>query len=547
MDAALDYLNRGLSILPLAKDKKPLIQWQEFQTRQPTELEVRQWFKQWPDMNIGIVTGKLSGLTVIDCDSQLAIEYFYSGYKGKTPNVKTPRGMHFYFKYQEGVRNTAKLTEHIDVRSEGGYVVAPPSVNGEGNAYRFINDLNNALDSFNNCFLYKEYLTNSSYSNFSFNNIRHIRQDSSMWEHGKRDDSLFHTANCLVKGGMQEDEIFQVLRPIVNAWGEDDPKWINTKIQSAIERSKRRDRNLTQEILEYIDSSSGIILSSEVVNFLHCSSLAEKKNVSQIMRRLEKEGRIQKEGNRNGHWRIVENDIEFMDWRNAPTDEYKMDWPLGIGQLVKLYPSNIAIIAGASNTGKTTFLLEIVRLNMRQRKVRYINSEMGPNELRLRIEMFAEVTHPDKWNFEAVPRSSNFADVVDPDGFNVIDFMEIYDEFWKIGGWIKDIHEKLKTGIAIIAIQKQSSTQKNQKDFGRGGELTIEKPRLYLAMDRGKIKIVKAKIWRNHERNPNGLIRDFNIISGWKFKPKGDDWYTEEEQKYSRFKSLSDPDFPHED
>jgi hypothetical protein len=144
----------------------------------------------------------------------------------------------------------------------------------------------------------------------------------------------------------------------------------------------------------------------------------------------------------------------------------------------------------------------------------------------------------DKSHFKAIERSSNFADVIDPDGFNVIDFMEIYDEFWKIGGWIRDIHVKLKKGIAIIALQKKTTTKKNPQDFGRGGELTLEKPRLYLAMDRGKIKIVKAKIWRNHERNPNGLIRDFKIVQGWKFLPQ-DEWYTEDDRKYT--------DFIHED
>jgi hypothetical protein len=538
MDAALDYLKRGLSILPLAKDKKPLMQWQELQTRQPTELEVRQWFKQWPDMNIGIVTGKISNLTVIDCDSQAAIEYFHQGYQGRTPCVKTPKGMHFYFAYQEGVRNTARLTDHIDVRSEGGYVVAPPSMNGAGIAYRFINDLTNALDSFNCCFLYKQYITNQS----SFNNVRQIRQDSSsMWESGKRDDSLFHTALCLVKGGMPEDEIFQVLRPVMNSWGEDDEKWINAKIRSAIDRAKRKDRNLSQEILEFINSSSGVFFSLEVENFLHCSSLADKKNVSQIFRRFAKEGVIEKSGTKNGCWRKIETDIEYINWQDADDSEYPLELPLNIHELVKLYPGNIAILAGASNTGKTSFMLETIRLNQKKYPITYLNSEMAAPELRLRLKLFDDVCKLDAWKFKAIERSSNFADVIDPDGFNVIDFMEIYDEFWKIGGWIRDVHLKLKRGVAIIAIQKKTSTKKDTQDFARGGELTLEKPRLYLAMDRGKIKIVKAKIWRSHERNPNGLTRDFNIISGWKFKPKGD-WQSDEDRKTERYS-----DFIHED
>ena len=132
VDAAIQYLKQGKSVIPIAKDKKPLLAWQEFQSRYASEDEVKDWYKKWPDMNVGIVTGKISNLTVIDCDSQEAIESFYAGYNGKTPNVKTPHGMHFYFQYQEGVRNTARLTEHIDVRSAGGYVEAPPSVTEKG-------------------------------------------------------------------------------------------------------------------------------------------------------------------------------------------------------------------------------------------------------------------------------------------------------------------------------------------------------------------------------------------------------------------------------
>ena len=529
-EAAIEYLKRGLSVIPVASDKKPLIQWQEFQTRQASEEEVNGWFNKFPEANIGIVTGKLSNLTVVDCDSQMAIEYFYTGYHGKTPCVKTPKGMHFYFSYQEGVRNAGRITDHIDLRSEGGFVICPPSKNSNGLAYRFINDLNNALDSFSSCFLYKHYKESSSSSAIK------IRQDSSLFELGRRDEDLFHIANCLVKGGAEIEYINETLRRVIFSWGEHDEKWVNAKIQSALQRADRRERNVSQEVTDFVNSSNGVFYSSEVEIFLHYSSTTEKKNVSQVLRRLAREGTIEKAGSKNGCWRRIDKDVEYINWQDAEDAEYPLELPLNIHSLVKLYPGNIAILAGASNTGKTSFMLETIRLNQREHPVTYLNSEMAAPELKLRLKLFSDVISLDKWQFKAIERSSNFADVIDPDGFNIIDFMEIYDEFWKIGGWIRDIHIKLKKGIAIIAIQKKSSTKKDQQDFARGGELTLEKPRLYMAMDRGKIKIVKAKIWRNHEQNPNGLIRDFKIISGWKFlpDPKGD-WYTEGEKRYDGF------------
>jgi hypothetical protein len=536
MDAALDYLKRGLSILPLAKDKKPLMQWQELQTRQPTELEVRQWFKQWPDCNIGIVTGKISNLTVIDCDSQEAIESFYAGYQGKTPNVKTPHGMHFYFQYQEGVRNTARLTDHIDVRSEGGYVVAPPSINGDGTAYRFVNDLSFALDSFINCFLYKHYKEGKSQE------YQQVSTSHKYFIKGTRDDDLFHVANCLIKGHAENDVVEQVLEILAeNCDPPFDKNEIPAKIKSALDRAERKERNIMQEVKEWLESQQGHFRVSDYYNESHVVTKQEKHAVILAMRRLCDQGILESYGQRSGTYRKLETDIEYINWQDADASEYPLELPLNIHELVKLYPGNIAILAGASNTGKTSFMLETIRLNQKKYPITYLNSEMAAPELRLRLKLFEDVCKLSDWKFTAIERSSNFADVIDPDGFNVIDFMEIYDEFWKIGGWIRDIHLKLKKGIAVIAIQKKTTTKQTTQDFGRGGELTLEKPRLYLAMDRGKIKIVKAKIWRNHERNPNGLTRDFNIISGWKFKPKGD-WQSDEDRKTERYS-----DFIHED
>lgn len=541
LEAALEYQKKGLSIIPVGKDKKPLISWKDYQERHATTEELNRWFSN-PEANIAIVTGKISGITVLDCDSQDAINRFRMMYTGLTPAVKTPRGMHFYYKYQEGVRNTVRVGNlDMDVRGEGGYVLAPPSINAQGQEYKWHVSLSslNALDSFSFLNIYNARARESLQpSTLSTNVYKYFTQ-------GRRDEDLFHVANCLIKGGAKADIVQQVLETLALSCNPPFPeKEINTKIQSALDRAGRRERNLAAEVEEYVLSTSGNFLSTDVDKSLQLSTRDEKKNLSIILRRLADKGIITKHGERNGSWRRIEDDIDIIDWRNAETAEYPINFPLNIHQLVKLYPGNIAILAGASNTGKTTFMLELVRLNQRQHKILYMNSEMGASELKLRLEMFHEVCPLSKWNFTAIERSDKFADAIDPDGLNIIDFMEIYDEFWRLGGWIRDVHKKLNKGVAIIAIQKKSSNKKEQNDFGRGGQLTIEKPRLYMAMDRGKVKIVKAKIWRNHDRNPNGLSRSFKIVSGWKFIPS-DEWQGEEDRKYSYF--TRDKDFPHED
>ncbi len=153
---ALQYLNKGFSVIPLIspsmaskrlseeelirKCKTPLVSWKDFQTRRPTEAEVSSWFDKWPDANIGIVTGKVSGIVVFDLDSDHAVEYAEDeGGFPDTPKVKTGKGHHVYVQHPGfEVRNDVRKELDIDIRADGGYVVAPPSYHGSGNQYTWV-------------------------------------------------------------------------------------------------------------------------------------------------------------------------------------------------------------------------------------------------------------------------------------------------------------------------------------------------------------------------------------------------------------------------
>jgi len=128
---ALQYsMLLGYSVIPVGKDKRPLLKsWAEFQKRIASQEEIEEWFRMWPSANIAIVTGKISGITVIDVDT----------HKGgsekpfpKTHTIKTGNGgLQLYYKYSEGLTVSANAYPqfpHIDIRNDGGYVVAPPSV-----------------------------------------------------------------------------------------------------------------------------------------------------------------------------------------------------------------------------------------------------------------------------------------------------------------------------------------------------------------------------------------------------------------------------------
>jgi len=128
------YIRKGFSVIPVGHDKRPLIPWAEFQRRKPLNAELLEWFSR-DGVNVAIVCGKISNLTVVDCDTPEAIEKFESMLPEsfECPIVETPRGgRHYYFAYTPDLYSRNRADDGIDIKSEGGYVLAPPSRTEKG-------------------------------------------------------------------------------------------------------------------------------------------------------------------------------------------------------------------------------------------------------------------------------------------------------------------------------------------------------------------------------------------------------------------------------
>ena len=75
LEAALFYERMGLSVIQLKPNsKEPLRAWQEFQRRRATAPEIQKWFQDFPNANLGIVTGAVSGIAVVDLDGTIGQE-----------------------------------------------------------------------------------------------------------------------------------------------------------------------------------------------------------------------------------------------------------------------------------------------------------------------------------------------------------------------------------------------------------------------------------------------------------------------------------------
>jgi len=151
---------------------------------------------------------------------------------------------------------------------------------------------------------------------------------------------------------------------------------------------------------------------------------------------------------------------------------------------------------------------------MNKYKINYFNSEMSEDELVYRLQQFKIK----KWKFNAYERCRDFEKVIKPDEVNIIDYYEIYDEFWHVAAFFRNLYEILGKGITFVGIQKNPLAL-----YGRGRTFGLEKPRLYLAMDWNRLAIVKAKIYKNEE--DAGKIKAINFeIKKTDFIPISD-WY----------------------
>lgn len=146
IDYAKFYSSQGWDAFPcLPNDKKPMVKWADVATREENMLIG--WFDTTPNANIGIACGARSGIVVLDVDTDhdgyesLRLLQEQHGKLPETPVSKTGTGgEHIFFKHPGiEIHNSAgKLGQGLDIRGDGGYVVAPPSRHPNGKYYEWV-------------------------------------------------------------------------------------------------------------------------------------------------------------------------------------------------------------------------------------------------------------------------------------------------------------------------------------------------------------------------------------------------------------------------
>lgn len=113
---------------------------------------IRRWWQRWPRANIGIVTGTRSSIFVLDFDGKsggLVSRASLAEQRGlpRTIQAKTGNGLHDLYQYPQHIdvrsgtnifKNVMDGMPGVDIRGNGGYIVAPPSLHLNGQYYDWI-------------------------------------------------------------------------------------------------------------------------------------------------------------------------------------------------------------------------------------------------------------------------------------------------------------------------------------------------------------------------------------------------------------------------
>lgn len=251
--------------------------------------------------------------------------------------------------------------------------------------------------------------------------------------------------------------------------------------------------------------------------------ITQRENRHNVVKKLAYDlgkGKVEKS---NRIYRVLDNTLVNIDWVNADESEHlDIRWPFGreddshftYDGNVFIAPSDLIVIAGVSNMGKTTWCLNFLWENMDLHHCRLIGNEYQASKFKRRV---SPMTWADPLNehgapkFELIERYDGWKDAVDPDAVNIIDWIGLEDKFYMIGAILQGIRSKLRKGIAVVALQKSSD-----KTLGTGGGFSQHLASLYLALDYERMTTVKAKEWNG--TNPNNQMDAFCIVDhGSKF------------------------------
>ena len=144
-EQAAEYVDSGWSVLPVRpEEKRPFMtNWLQYtKTRAPKPM-VESWFNNLSGAGVGVVTGRISNMVVLDVERTCPypIEELLKKYPTQMIAKSGGGGYHLFYQYptnQARVSNRVRIFDGADLRADGGFIVLPPTMHPSGNRYEWI-------------------------------------------------------------------------------------------------------------------------------------------------------------------------------------------------------------------------------------------------------------------------------------------------------------------------------------------------------------------------------------------------------------------------
>lgn len=397
----------------------------------------------------------------------------------------------------------------------------------------------------------------------SSRNVTTFTPDSTVKPSLSPDDLLKIIRGYALQGATDDllVSVLDILSPLIYPpLKEKEYKDIYTEILKILAGERDRARDVTGEIREYLSViEGGTFTLTDCYNALAVKDAKGKASIRKAIERLCTQNVLERAGTKGGVYRKPDSSYDVIDLDGTIPDTLHMELPLRVDQLCNIYPGMTILYEGEKSTGKSASGIETAWLNRNLfpgRKVRYMqNGELNKQMLTIRLMKRPQDAYPIKEfsdKIEFITRHRDWWDIVDPAGLNIIDYIEEHEKKYLIPDYISKIQARLTTGVAVIILQRVPG-----RDYGTGGAEIRNKPSVIVALKRqGKTSSVHIEdiksfnvdnmrtLFGDAVTNPRGLWREYNLVEGWKFLPKGNWRSPDDKKEYDYFKQ--DEDFPHE-
>lgn len=207
-------------------------------------------------------------------------------------------------------------------------------------------------------------------------------------------------------------------------------------------------------------------------------------------------------------WEAKDNELFNLSFPYGHED----DSHFGFEDLISISPGDLIVISGVSNTGKSALALNILGENIDKHPCVLMGNEYtalgGEPSSKfkgrmLRMKWVKWFNDNGEGKFDLLPIRADFEDHIVPDKINIIDWINLTDQFYKIGLILEDIKAGIGKGIAVVVLQKEEEAL-----LGRGKGFTRDLADVYFTIDPfgdrqsrlsiQKVKAPKGKVYNRH-------------------------------------------------